>query len=48
MFWDDLARTSHRETFKWLLHIESWWILPLVCLPLLAVLGLRMASRRIG
>jgi len=48
MFWDELARTGHRETFKWLLHVESWWILSLVCIPLLSVLGLRMAARRIG
>jgi len=48
MFWDDLARTGHRETFKWLLHVESWWILPLVCIPLLSVLGLRIAARRSG
>ena len=48
MFWDDLTRTEHRETLKWLLHVESWWILPLVCLPPLAVLGLRIAARRFG
>ncbi len=48
MFWDDLTRTRPRETFKRLLHVESWWILPLVCLPLLAVLGLRMAARHTG
>jgi len=48
MFWDDLARTGHQETFKWLLHVKSWWVLPLVCLPLLVVLGLRMAAHRIG
>ena len=48
MFWDDRAHTGHRETFKWLLHVESWWILPLICIPLLAVLGLRIAARHIG
>jgi spermidine synthase len=48
MFWDDRARTGRRETFRWLLHFELWWILPLVCMPLLAVLGARIAGRRSG
>ncbi|MFC1982468.1 spermidine synthase, partial [Chloroflexota bacterium] len=47
MFWDDLARTEHRETFKWLLQVKPWWILPLVFFPLLVVLGLRTAASRI-
>ncbi len=46
MFWDDLARTGQRETFKLLLHVQPWWVLSLVFLPLLAVLGLRIAVRR--
>lgn len=45
MFWDARARMGHAETFKWLLNIESWWILPMVGIPLLAVLGLRIAAR---
>ncbi|UCD09174.1 MAG: hypothetical protein JSU79_00575 [Dehalococcoidales bacterium] len=45
MFWDDQTRTDQPETFKWLLHVKSWWIIPLFCLPLLIVLGLRLAPR---
>jgi len=48
MFWDDRTHTGHMETFKWLLHVKSWWVLPLVCLPLLAVFGLRMTARHFG
>jgi len=46
MFWDDRARTGHREAFKWLLYLKYWWVLPLVGLPLLAVIGLRTAAHR--
>ena len=48
MLWDDRARTGHGETFKWLLRVEAWWVLPLVGVPLLAVLGLRILARRVG
>ncbi|HEY96469.1 MAG TPA: spermine synthase [Dehalococcoidia bacterium] len=47
MFWDDQARTGHPETFKWLLHVKTWWILPMIGLPLLIVLILRLASRHL-
>jgi spermidine synthase len=46
MLWDDHARTGRRETFRWLLHLESWWVLPWVCFPLLVALGLRETARR--
>jgi len=48
MLWDERARAGHSETFRWLLHVESWWVLPLVCVPLLASLGLRATARRTG
>ncbi len=48
MVWDDLARTGHREAFRWFLHVEPWWVLPLVFIPLVAVTGLRAATRRTG
>ena len=48
MLWDDHARTGQWESFRWLLHLEPWWMLPLLCLPLLVVLSLRLAARRTG
>ncbi len=41
MFWDDLTRGSGRESLKWLLRVQSWWVAPLVLLPLLTVIGLQ-------
>ncbi|UCC17190.1 MAG: fused MFS/spermidine synthase [Dehalococcoidales bacterium] len=46
MFWDERARTGHPETFKWLLHVKSWWVLPLVGLSLLIVVVLRLVAGR--
>ena len=48
MYWDDLARTGRTEALRWLLHVESWLILPLVALSLATVLGLRIGARRVG
>ena len=45
MFWNDQTRIDQPETFEWLLHVKAWWIIPLFSLPLLIVLGLRLASR---
>ena len=42
MFWDDLTRGDRPETFAPLLHVRSWWVLPLLILPFAAVL---MAGR---
>lgn len=48
MLWDVYARAGRDETFRWLLHVESWWILPWVGFPLLATVALRQAARRSG
>ncbi|MCX8126505.1 MAG: spermine synthase, partial [Dehalococcoidia bacterium] len=48
MFWDSQVRTGHPEVFRWLLHVEHRWFLPFVFLPLLIVLGLRIAGHRVG
>jgi len=45
MFWDDLTRRDRAQTFKWLLHIEPWWIFPFFMLPLLAAIVLRATAR---
>jgi spermidine synthase len=41
MFWDELTRGDHRGALKHLLQVQSWWIAPLVLLPVLTVLVLR-------
>ncbi len=46
MFWEELTREKHPFSLKQLLNVEYWWILPLGCLPLLVVLGLRSASKK--
>ncbi|HSW35408.1 MAG TPA: hypothetical protein VLH18_02280, partial [Candidatus Limnocylindrales bacterium] len=48
MFWDDLTRNGRSEIFRWLLHVELWWILPFIVIPLLVVLGLRVITDRAG
>ncbi|MBM3188946.1 MAG: spermine synthase, partial [Chloroflexi bacterium] len=48
MLWDDQVRRGRGEAFRWLLHLEPWWILPWAMLPLFAVLLLRMAANRTG
>ncbi|MCL5981013.1 MAG: fused MFS/spermidine synthase [Firmicutes bacterium] len=48
MFWEDLTRAGRGEIFEWLLHVKAWWLLPLLGLPLLVALKLRMAARRGG
>ena len=48
MFWEELTREDRRFSLQQLLHVESWWILSIVGLPLLAMLGLRITARRAG
>ncbi len=47
MFWDQLTRNGRGRTFERLLQVESWWILPFCFIPLLMVLGLRIAPGRV-
>jgi spermidine synthase len=46
MYLDDLTRTGQTETLRALLRVQFWWVLPFIGLPLLTVLGLRVAIRR--
>lgn len=48
MFWEELTRAGDQETLKRLLHVQPWWILPLIFMPLLAVIVLRAAGNRIS
>lgn len=45
MFQDELTRAGGGAALMGLLHARPWWILPLLCLPPLAVLVLRTATR---
>ncbi len=45
MFWEDLTRDYYPFSLKYLLQVKPWWVLPLACLPLLFVLGLRVAAK---
>ena len=47
MFWEDLTREDSAFSLKQLLHIEPWWILPLVALPLLTVLMLQGRTKKV-
>ena len=40
MFWDQLTRDRQRDILKGLLHIQSWWLVPLMLIPLTLVLAL--------
>ncbi len=48
MFWDQLTRDRQRDTLKGLLHIQPWWLVPLMLIPLTLVLVLGHPSIRPG
>ncbi len=36
MLWEHWTRAGQSASFRWLLHVEPWWVLPWVVLPLAA------------
>lgn len=45
MFWDQLTRHEKQDTLKGFLHVQPWWILPVIGACLLGSLVLRAVSR---
>ncbi len=46
IYWNMQARADHAYALRWMLHVQPWWILPLVGASLLTVGGLRLLTRR--
>jgi spermidine synthase len=46
VYLDDLTRINGSETLGWLLQFRSWWILPFLGFPLIAVFFLRVKAGR--
>jgi len=48
MYWSELTRKDSGEYLKRLLQVQKWWILPLMALPVIWVLTLRLTASRLG
>jgi len=48
MFWENLTRGDPIISLQELLHIQFWWVLPLMVFPLLIAVVLRARTKQIG
>ncbi len=46
MFWDEITRLGQRDSLNLLLRVKHWWVMPLIILPILVALGLRIFPKK--
>ena len=48
MYWNELTRKDSGDYLKKLLQVQKWWVLPLMAVPVIWVLALRLPGSRLG